>query len=49
MMFNTGDIVSWRKDGSLDSYGRLDDQVKIKVCHLTSNLIYMLIDAGLPG
>lgn len=30
-MFNTGDIVSWREDGSLDTFGRMDDQVKIKV------------------
>lgn len=32
MMFNTGDIVRWRKDGSLETFGRMDDQVKIKVC-----------------
>jgi non-ribosomal peptide synthetase component F len=31
MMFNTGDIVRWREAGSLDTFGRLDDQVKIKV------------------
>ncbi|GME37132.1 AMP-dependent synthetase/ligase [Neofusicoccum parvum] len=30
MMFNTGDLVRWRKDGSLDILGRADDQVKIK-------------------
>jgi hypothetical protein len=30
-MFNTGDIVSWREDGCLNTFGRLDDQVKIKV------------------
>ncbi|PSN65395.1 acetyl-CoA synthetase-like protein [Corynespora cassiicola Philippines] len=30
IMFNTGDIVSWREDGSLDMFGRKDDQVKIK-------------------
>lgn len=30
MMFNTGDIVRWREDGSLDTFGRSDDQVKIK-------------------
>ncbi|KAF2707165.1 nonribosomal peptide synthetase 12 [Pleomassaria siparia CBS 279.74] len=29
-MFNTGDFVSWRSDGSLDTFGRMDDQVKIK-------------------
>ena len=32
VMFNTGDIVRWREDGSLDTFGRGDDQVKIKVC-----------------
>lgn len=31
MMFNTGDIVRWTKDGCLETFGRLDDQVKIKV------------------
>lgn len=31
LMFNTGDIVRWREDGSLDTFGRADDQVKIKV------------------
>jgi non-ribosomal peptide synthetase component F len=30
-MFNTGDIVSWREDGLLNTFGREDDQVKIKV------------------
>ncbi|KAF2645841.1 nonribosomal peptide synthetase 12 [Massarina eburnea CBS 473.64] len=30
MMFNTGDIVRWREAGSLDTFGRADDQVKIK-------------------
>ncbi|EKG15692.1 AMP-dependent synthetase/ligase [Macrophomina phaseolina MS6] len=30
LMFNTGDLVKWRKDGSLDILGRADDQVKIK-------------------
>ncbi|KAF1977974.1 acetyl-CoA synthetase-like protein [Bimuria novae-zelandiae CBS 107.79] len=29
-MFNTGDIVRWRDDGSLETLGRSDDQVKIK-------------------
>jgi hypothetical protein len=32
MMYNFGNIVCWRADGSLDSFGRMDDQVKIKVC-----------------
>ncbi|KAJ4984956.1 amino acid adenylation domain-containing protein [Stagonosporopsis vannaccii] len=30
MMYNFGNIVCWRSDGSLDSFGRMDDQVKIK-------------------
>lgn len=30
-MFNTNDIVRWREDGSLETFGRGDDQVKIKV------------------
>ncbi|KAF4308163.1 AMP-dependent synthetase/ligase [Botryosphaeria dothidea] len=30
IMFNTGDLVKWRKNGSLDILGRADDQVKIK-------------------
>ena len=29
-MYNFGNIVCWRADGSLDSFGRMDDQVKIK-------------------
>ncbi len=29
-MFNTGDLVSWNDDGSLATFGRMDDQVKIK-------------------
>ena len=34
MMFNTGDIVRWQEDGSLEIFGRKDQQVKIKVGHL---------------
>lgn len=29
-MFNTGDLVEWNDDGSLATFGRADDQVKIK-------------------
>jgi non-ribosomal peptide synthetase component F len=32
-MFNTGDLGRWREDGSLEPHGRVDDQVKIKVCN----------------
>lgn len=30
MMFNTGDIARWTENGSLETFGRSDDQVKIK-------------------
>ncbi|KAH9475581.1 Adenylate-forming reductase 06235 [Psilocybe cubensis] len=30
MMFNTGDLGRWRRDGQLDHMGRQDDQVKVK-------------------
>ncbi|ORY16303.1 hypothetical protein BCR34DRAFT_622471 [Clohesyomyces aquaticus] len=30
MMFNTGDLVQWRQDGSLNTLGRIDEQVKVK-------------------
>ncbi|KAL6708722.1 hypothetical protein ACN47E_002418 [Coniothyrium glycines] len=30
MMFNTGDIVRWTKAGSLETFGRSDEQVKVK-------------------
>ncbi|KAJ8110327.1 hypothetical protein OPT61_g6806 [Boeremia exigua] len=29
-MYNFGNIVCWRADGCLESFGRMDDQVKIK-------------------
>jgi hypothetical protein len=29
-MYNTGDLVRWRDDGSLETLGRIDDQVKVK-------------------
>lgn len=34
MMYNTGDLGRWNADGSIDILGRVDDQIKIKVCHL---------------
>lgn len=37
VMFNTGDLGTWRPDGTLEHLGRIDDQVKIKVfIHLQS-------------
>ncbi|KFY29922.1 hypothetical protein V494_08373 [Pseudogymnoascus sp. VKM F-4513 (FW-928)] len=30
LMFNTGDLGRWRDDGTLETLGRIDDQVKIK-------------------
>lgn len=34
-MFNTGDLGRWLDNGTLESLGRLDDQVKIKVSALS--------------
>lgn len=31
-MFNTGDLGRWNDDGTIEHLGRVDDQVKIKVC-----------------
>ncbi|KAK2059679.1 AMP-binding enzyme [Colletotrichum caudatum] len=30
MMYNTGDLGRWRRDGSVEILGRVDDQIKIK-------------------
>lgn len=30
-MFNTGDLGRWNERGELEHFGRVDDQVKIKV------------------
>lgn len=42
-MFNTNDIVRWREDGSLETFGRGDDQVKIKASWVNPNLVQILI------
>lgn len=47
-MFNTKDIVRWRKDGSLETFGRSDDQVKIKVNYLDIRGT-LLINIGLSN
>lgn len=31
-MYNTGDLCQWNPDGTLHILGRVDDQVKVKVC-----------------
>lgn len=31
MMFKTGDLGCWQKDGTLAHHGRADDQIKVKV------------------
>lgn len=48
-MFNTGDIVRWREDGSLETFGRSDDQVKIKVCEAFHQCTASLTQTGLPN
>jgi non-ribosomal peptide synthetase component F len=47
-MFNTGDLVRWRPDGSLEHHGRIDDQVKFKVSCIVHVLIVILIVVGVP-
>jgi hypothetical protein len=49
MMYNTGDIVSWNEDGSLNTFGRTDDQVKIKVAHREVYSRSTLTFVGLPS
>ncbi|KAH9860605.1 hypothetical protein J1614_011936 [Plenodomus biglobosus] len=48
MMFNTGDIVRWREDGSLETFGRMDDQVKIKGFRVELDGVAAVIEK-LPG
>ena len=60
-MYCTGDLGRWRADGNIDILGRLDDQVKIKVCKSKSNKaiaiafvmlktdMYLPITLGIPS
>lgn len=48
-MFNTNDIVRWRDDGSLETFGRGDDQVKIKVSSRVSKYEHQLTRSGIPS
>ena len=47
IMFNTNDVVRWRGDGSLETFGRGDDQVKIKVSFYYPTLGRELIHPGI--
>ncbi|KAJ4350103.1 uncharacterized protein N0V89_008724 [Didymosphaeria variabile] len=47
-MFNTGDLVRWREDGSLETFGRSDDQVKIKGFRVELDGVTSVIEA-FPG
>ncbi|KAF2445308.1 acetyl-CoA synthetase-like protein [Karstenula rhodostoma CBS 690.94] len=47
-MFNTGDLVRWREDGSLETFGRSDDQVKIKGFRVELDGVTAVIEA-FPG
>ena len=38
-MFNTGDLCRWKTDGTLEHLGRNDDQVKVKVSSVRSELL----------
>lgn len=49
MMFNTGDIVRWTPDGSLEMFGRTDNQVKIKVWMLISSQYEALTCTGISS
>lgn len=48
-MFNTNDIVRWRDDGSLETFGRGDDQVKIKVSYSIAVFTHILTWPGIPS
>ena len=43
-MYNFGNVVSWRANGSLESFGRLDDQVKIKVRDFPADAVNLAAD-----
>ncbi|KAL5426978.1 hypothetical protein PMIN07_009995 [Paraphaeosphaeria minitans] len=47
-MFNTGDLVRWREDGSLETFGRSDDQVKVKGFRVELDGVTAVIEA-FPG
>ncbi|OAG08443.1 acetyl-CoA synthetase-like protein [Paraphaeosphaeria sporulosa] len=47
-MFNTGDLVRWREDGSLETFGRSDDQVKIKGFRVELDGVTAVVEA-FPG
>ena len=49
-MFNTGDLGRWNEHGELEHFGRIDDQVKVKVRRrrCASCVIVLIRNAGLP-
>ncbi|KAG6888617.1 hypothetical protein C0992_008027 [Termitomyces sp. T32_za158] len=48
MMFNTGDLGRWRKDGQLEHMGRADDQVKVKGFRVELDGVAMAMRAYSP-
>ncbi|KAG6907609.1 hypothetical protein DXG01_008227 [Tephrocybe rancida] len=48
MMFNTGDLGRWRKDGQLEHMGRADDQVKVKGFRVELDGVAMAMRTHLP-
>ena len=48
LMFNTGDLVRWRTDGTLENLGRIDDQVKVKGFRVELNGISAVMESY-PG